>query len=700
MYVQLSNPSGAALEFFATYGFGTIYDDDAPGPGELRFSSFNPTVGENDDSIAIDVERAGGLTGAVSVHYSTVDGSATTGEDYTASSGTLSWADGDTTSRTITVAILPDTTFEGLEDFTLTLDNPTGGASLGFRATTTVTIIDDEADQPPVADAGPAASGAEGSLFQLDGSASDVENPFPSVFWSAARGVGTDPGATCFFTPANSADPQVACTDDGDYLLTISVSDGANPPVSDSTTLTLTNADPTIDISQPVPDASFVFGTPVQLSAAIGDPGSNDTHTCSIDWDDGTTEPGTVTFGACSGSHTYAAAGAYTIVVVVNDDDGGTASDTVDITVDEAPPSVSIDEVSHPEGNTGTTPFVFTVSLSAPSAHPITVDYTVGDGTATVADNDYIDGVGTLTFVAGDTSETITVAVVGDRTIEPDETFSVGLASAAATIADGTGLGTITNDDVPNPSPVVDAGTAPTGFAEGAAVPLAGSATDTEPLTILWSATAGSVVDGLASCTFADPTHPATSVSCTDDGTWTLTLTADDGTNPPVTDTTTLTLANVDPTVDIGLPVSGASFAFGTAVQLSATIGDAGSNDTHICSIDWNDGTTAPGSVSAGACTGTHTYAAPGSYTITVTATDDDGGTGSDTVAITIRDVPPPAPSLSIDDQAHSEGDSRHDAVHLHGHARPRQRRPGHGPLGESRRDRDRGERRLRVREW
>src|SRR5207245_3154175 len=109
---------------------------------------------------------------------------------------------------------------------------------------------------------------------------------------------------------------------------------------------------------------------------------------------------------------------------------------------------ISINDVSLAEGNSGTTSFVFTVSLSNASSQTITVTYATADGTATTADNDYVAANGTLTFNPGDTSKTITVTVNGDTKFEPDETFFVNLSNPInATIADGQGQGTILNDD-------------------------------------------------------------------------------------------------------------------------------------------------------------------------------------------------------------------------------------------------------------
>lgn len=115
-------------------------------------------------------------------------------------------------------------------------------------------------------------------------------------------------------------------------------------------------------------------------------------------------------------------------------------------------PRVVIDDVSQSEGDAGSTAFVFTVSLDQTSASPFTVDYASADGTATLADGDYVGASGTLSFAgtAGET-HTITVNVQGDTRAETDETFRVTLGNLSGgggvTLADAEGIGTILNDD-------------------------------------------------------------------------------------------------------------------------------------------------------------------------------------------------------------------------------------------------------------
>ena len=117
------------------------------------------------------------------------------------------------------------------------------------------------------------------------------------------------------------------------------------------------------------------------------------------------------------------------------------------ITDDDGPPSLSVNDVTVTEGDSGTTSATFTVTLAPASGQNVSVDYSTADGTAT-APADYAATSGTLTFAPGQTTQTVTVQVAGDTLDEIDETFTVNLSNAVnATIADGTGLGTILDDD-------------------------------------------------------------------------------------------------------------------------------------------------------------------------------------------------------------------------------------------------------------
>ena len=110
-------------------------------------------------------------------------------------------------------------------------------------------------------------------------------------------------------------------------------------------------------------------------------------------------------------------------------------------------PALSIGGASVTEGNSGTSNLAFTVSLSNAATSPVTVRYATSDGTAT-AGSDYVGASGTVTFAAGESSRTITVAVIGDTATEANETFAMTLSNpSGATLATASALGTIVNDD-------------------------------------------------------------------------------------------------------------------------------------------------------------------------------------------------------------------------------------------------------------
>lgn len=113
---------------------------------------------------------------------------------------------------------------------------------------------------------------------------------------------------------------------------------------------------------------------------------------------------------------------------------------------------ITIFDSSVREGSSGTTTMSFTVSLDATNDAPVTVDYKTFPGTATEGacpGSDYMPAMGTLLFPAGSPSQTITVLVCGDTTVELNETFTVKLSNPSpnADISRATATGTIVNDD-------------------------------------------------------------------------------------------------------------------------------------------------------------------------------------------------------------------------------------------------------------
>lgn len=112
-------------------------------------------------------------------------------------------------------------------------------------------------------------------------------------------------------------------------------------------------------------------------------------------------------------------------------------------------PSITVNDVSVIEGNTGSRSATFTVRLSAASTQTVSVHYATADGTATLAGNDFQATSGTLTFAPGQTSLTISVPVNGDRLAESiTDTFLVKLDDAVnAFVSDGMGICTIQDDE-------------------------------------------------------------------------------------------------------------------------------------------------------------------------------------------------------------------------------------------------------------
>ncbi len=116
------------------------------------------------------------------------------------------------------------------------------------------------------------------------------------------------------------------------------------------------------------------------------------------------------------------------------------------ITDNDATPKLSINNPTITEGNNGTVDLVFTVTLSAASGLPVTVNYATIDGTANATD--YNSTSGSLTFNAGETTKTITVSILGDAIAELKKTFSLNLSGALnALFASSKGIGTILDND-------------------------------------------------------------------------------------------------------------------------------------------------------------------------------------------------------------------------------------------------------------
>jgi len=114
-----------------------------------------------------------------------------------------------------------------------------------------------------------------------------------------------------------------------------------------------------------------------------------------------------------------------------------------------APPlaNISVDDISRPEGNSGTVAFTFTVTLDRAATQNVTVTYSVIEGFARI-NTDFVPTTQMITFLPGELQKAISINVIGDDLKEGEDDFKLVLSNAVnAVIYKGTGIGVIENDD-------------------------------------------------------------------------------------------------------------------------------------------------------------------------------------------------------------------------------------------------------------
>jgi len=395
-------------------------------------------------------------TGTVTVRASTADGTALTGSDYNGGTQTVTFTAGQT-SKTGSVGIRGDALSEGDEIFYVNLTSPTGGAVIG-RSQAVGTIINDDGvvtDTTPDAFSFTAASGVAVSSVQTSNaitvSGINAASPISVTGGSYSINGGAYTTAAGTVTVGQTVTVQQTASSSFNTLSTATLTIGG---VSAPYAVTTLAADTT-------PDA-FSFGAltgvaagSVQTSEAItvsginsGSPISIVGGSYSLNSGDYTTAAGTVLAGQTvrvqqTASTSLATTTTATLTI-------GGVSALFNVTTQQ--PALSINDVSIAEGNAGISNMVFTVSLNGAAPTPVSVDYATADGTAQ-AGSDYTAGSGTVSFPAGTTSQTITVAILGDTVVEPSETVLVNLSNpVGASLADPQGVGTIVSDDLAGPT--------------------------------------------------------------------------------------------------------------------------------------------------------------------------------------------------------------------------------------------------------
>jgi hypothetical protein len=475
-------PATFMFGFVTTTGDLSITKSDSPDPVSVNHDlTYTLTITNN------------GPEAAAGVHVEDVLPANTTWKSTTPSAGgscsgtTTVKCDfpsiGNGSSKTVTIVVTPTATTADLAN-TATVTSVSADANPANNSATSHTVV--AADQPQISiddvTKTEGNSGTANATFtvSLDRTApSTVTVHYATADVTATAGADyTSTSGTATITTGNTSTtidvPIIGDTvDEPDETYHVDLTTPSGGAIADSQGLgTITDDDGPPSVS--VGDTSVTEGTggtttmhvPVTLSQASGKTITVDyatsagTATAGTDY---TTTTGTLTFLAGDttknidvpivtdsideNDETFTATLSNpSATVTIND---GTGSETI---TDDDGPGISVNDVSVTEGNSGTIPATFTVSLSAVSVQTVTVHYATSDGSATQP-SDYAAGSGTLTFNPGETSKQVTVNVNGDTTVEPDEAFHLDLtAPGNASLTDALGVGTIGNDDAAAPA--------------------------------------------------------------------------------------------------------------------------------------------------------------------------------------------------------------------------------------------------------
>jgi PKD repeat protein len=351
-----------------------------------------------------------------------------------------------------TVWVFPEANVSGTTTVTLTVRDP-AGATATDTFVVTVTGPNTAPTITDVANVTVTANTSSSALaFTVDDAQTAAGNLVVSVSSSNPNvlplsGIalgGTGANRTVTVTPAAGQT--------GTATVTLTVRDEGGLTATDTFAVSVPNTPPTIsDVPDQVIPVSNSTGA---ISFTIGDAQTtaDNLTVTAVNTNQDMIPANGIVLGGSGANRTVTVTpvpgffGSTVVTLIVRDPAGATTTDTFAVRVNT--PGLSVADVTKAEGNSGTTDFTFTVTLSPVSAVPVTVQYSTADGTA-LAGDDYVATSGTLTFDPGESAKTVTVAVNGDVAVEPTETFMLNLSSPTnGVLGRATGVAAITNDDL------------------------------------------------------------------------------------------------------------------------------------------------------------------------------------------------------------------------------------------------------------
>lgn len=227
----------------------------AVAPGVLQLAQSSYTVPVTAGTVAVQVARTGGADGSVSVNYATVDGTAVAGTLYTATSGTLTWADGDTADKTVSVT-LKSATFSGNKTFQVAISAPVGGATLGTPAAATVAVT-------------PASGGTSAGTVAISQASYTVAQSAGSVSVQVGRTGGVAGAVSVSYATSNGTAMAGTQYTAGSGMLSWADGDSAAKTIKVTLSTTAFSGSKTFNVAISSPVGGVTLGTPSTASVSI-----------------------------------------------------------------------------------------------------------------------------------------------------------------------------------------------------------------------------------------------------------------------------------------------------------------------------------------------------------------------------------------------------------------------------------------------